>query len=651
MMKLFSLAVTALLLGSMSLGAQPTGACPVIPQVARYVSAGEGSFNLSPGSTYSLKLSGLKEDASAFKAYIENCDLALTPGKKAVVRFIIDPSAFKSNLPEGAYKLEVGKKGIDIRSASYEGAFYAVQSLIQLQQHGAIPYCRIEDYPRYGYRGLMFDVVRHFRSKEAVLKQLDAMALLKLNVMHFHITDNEAWRIKLDCAPEMAIEDFYTKDDIREIIAYAAARHIDVVPEIEIPGHNRALLKVHPEFYCSGDHVVDNVFCIGKEEPFEFFFRVLEEVMELFPSQFMHIGGDEADKDNWKLCPLCKERIAKEGLKDEFELQSYCIGRVDQFVSAHGKRMIGWDEILEGGLSPNATVMSWRGTAGGLKAIGMGHDVIMTPNTYLYLDYGQDAPWKEPAAFNYYLPLKTVYEYEPEDGIDAPEHLLGVQGNLWTELVVTDNHFEYMLYPRAFAIAEVGWSQKGSKDFTTFREKARFLCGVLRSKGYTCFDLDTEYGDRPESLNKIPRITQNAKAVMYIGSNDKTGRETPALVDGYLGGWAMKGNTKWVTANTRAVTIDVDLGEVMDIHYVGAEFVDYKLRRFQAPPDTEFFVSADGKNYEPLPIGQIKLSPDRQGYAILTAGGTVNVQARYVRLKYNTGKVRVRAFISELIVN
>ena len=669
--------------------------CPVIPQVASFSPKGDATVCLSPGSNYYLEISGSKEGADVFRAYLAGCELKLAPAARkssAKLRFQIGGKSISG--VSGAYRIEAGKKGIVASAADFTGAFYALQTLIQLaaaNPENAIPYCVIEDAPRYAYRGLLFDMVRHFHSKDFILKQLDMMALLKMNVLHLHLTDNEGWRIALDCAPEMTkkaafgdslyfhtilsptplkFQDeprgyksgtlyeeggvyggYYSKEDLKEIISYAAARHIEVIPEIEIPGHNKALLYVHPEFFCDGAHRVDNVFCPGNEAAFDFFYKVLDEVMELFPSKFMHIGGDEAAKYNWNLCSRCKERMAAEGLKDVFELQSYCIRRMDKFIVSRGKKLIGWDEILEGGLSENATVMSWRGTQGGLKAIQMNHDVIMTPNTFHYLDYCQDAPWKEPVAFNSCLTLERVYSYEPEAEIpDNRSRLLGVQGNLWSECIMTDSHFEYMLYPRTFAIAETAWSPRGSKDYPQFRSRAIALCGQLGRKGYTCFDLSTEVGERPQAKVEIPRITQNAHAVIYIG-NDVQGKEAPSLVDGYLGGWSLRGKTAWMDIRRYAVTVDIDLGEIKDVHYVGAEFVDYKLRRFFAPQDTEFYLSEDGVNYELADIPQLRLYPDRKYFAILTVGGTVQARARYVRLRYNTGSPKYRTFISEVIVN
>ncbi len=677
----------------------------ILPQVDRWIPANGGNFVLKKGATYRLQTKeASSEEINTFKAYVEASPLSLREaGKKRTpeIKITVRKNALK-DMREGAYVMTIDRNGIRIQANGLAGAFYALQSLLQLQDaddEGRICACIIEDAPRYPYRGLMFDLVRHFHSKEFILKQVDLMCQLKMNRLHLHLTDNEAWRIELDCAPEMvqkgafgdswwfnhimnrtplrfadkpdgyvpgSVYDdgkvyggYYSKEDMREIIAYAAARHIEIIPEIELPGHNMALLNVHPEFFCTGEHKVNNVICVGQEEVFLFFEKVLAEVMELFPSKYMHIGGDEANKLNWEICPLCRTRIKNEALKDVFELQSYCIRRMEKFINAQGKKLIGWDEILEGGLSENATVMSWRGTEGGVESIRMHHDVIMTPSTYYYLDYAQDAPFKEPLAFNTYLPLKVVYDYEPEADIIAAcggrsdpsimKHLLGVQANLWGECIVDSDHFEYMLYPRAFAVAETGWSPKGSKDYPSFREKALILCKRFNEKGYHCFDLSCEAGPRPEATKRIASVAIGSKATMVIGKKEP--ERVDVLVDGYLGGYALKKSPDWKEYGRHEVTIDIDLDESKDLHYIGAEFVDYNMRRFPVPADNEFSVSEDGVNYTPVPIPSMKLSKGRQHYYIIMVGGTVNVRARYVRLRFNRGDNKGRGYISEVIIN
>ncbi|HVB28763.1 MAG TPA: family 20 glycosylhydrolase [Terriglobia bacterium] len=424
--------------------------------------------------------------------------------------------------PEG-YDLEVTRRGVRIQAPSAAGLFYGVQTLLQLfppeieskvrhEASWALPCVKIVDYPRFAWRGLMLDVSRQFFSKEFVEQYIDQMAKYKMNVIHLHLTDDQGWRIEIKRRPQLttvgawrvprlgrlwerepprageaATEGgFYTQDDIREIVAYAKERFITVVPEIELPGHSLAALAAYPEFSCTGGPFrvnpgskfygeVDNALCPGNEGTFEFLDQVLSEVAPLFPSPYVHIGGDECFKGFWKKCPKCQRRMAEEHLKDENELQSYFIRRVEKILAAKNKRLIGWDEILQGGLAPNATVMSWRGMKGGIAAAKMNHQVVMAPANYTYLDLYQGDPALEPTAYSQLL-VSTCYRFEPvPEGVD-PKYILGGQGNLWTEFVTNPRAAEYMTWPRAFALAEVFWSPKETRNWDGFirRMEAHF---------------------------------------------------------------------------------------------------------------------------------------------------------------------------------
>ena len=367
-----------------------------------------------------------------------------------------------------------------------------------------IPGVEIQDEPRYPYRGMMLDVGRYFFPPEFVKRFIDLMALHKMNYFHWHLTEDQGWRIQINKYPRLteigAFRDesvvghlrdkplkfdgqryggFYTQEEIREVVEYAKARHITVIPEIEMPGHSLGALASYPELGCTGGPyevakrwgVQDDVYCAGKEETFQFLEDVLTEVMDLFPGKYIHIGGDESPKIRWEECPHCQARIKEEGLKDEHELQSYFIKRIEKFLNENNRKLIGWDEILEGGLAPEATVMSWRGTEGGIKAAKELHDVIMTPTTYCYLDYYQGPREDEPLAIGGFLPLSKVYSYDPtpaELNEIESKHILGVQGNVWTEYIKTAEYAEYMTFPRACAIAEIGWSQKDAKNYEDF---------------------------------------------------------------------------------------------------------------------------------------------------------------------------------------
>lgn len=422
---------------------------------------------------------------------------------------------------KGAYWLEVGKKGVKIEAADEEGVFYARQSLKMMAAlSSAVTCCTILDWPRFQHRGLMLDVSRHFQDQAFVEKQLEMMALLKMNRFHFHLVDNPGWRLQIDAYPKLtqltawrptayfwdweenetggpfapegtpgAYGGYYTKKDIADILAFAAERHIEVIPEIEMPGHNYETRAAYPELACSlpGGGTDAWELCPGKESTYEFLEKVLLEVFELFPGPYIHIGGDEAGKDNWKRCPECQARMKAEGLQNVEELQSYMIKRMARFAGEHGKRIIGWDEILQGGLAPDATVMSWHGTEGGVKAAAEGHDVIFTPTRYFYLDYQQDSTQYRPVGR--LLPLGKVYSFEPLEGVPEADahHILGVQGCLWTEWVQEAWHAEMMLYPRAFAISEVGWSQADKKDSADFERRARAWTAVARNMGYNVY--------------------------------------------------------------------------------------------------------------------------------------------------------------------
>lgn len=458
----------------------------------------------------------LKGDGSDIKVYLSDAEFASK---------IKDLPSFAQ---EEAYRLVVGKKGIRIYAMTEEGAFRAAQCLEMMRLIDRdIQFCDIFDYPRFQHRGIMLDESRSFKGKEFVKKQIDALALLRMNVMHLHLTDAAGWRLQIDAYPQLtdhvawrrgetyheweglgypftdaddpeAYGGFYTKDDIREIVAYASERYIDIIPEIEMPGHSMEVNRACPEIACVGPDGNPRPFswdlCVGNDGTFRFLETVLEEVIELFPYKYIHIGGDEAVKKDWEVCVNCQKRMKDEGMTHKEELQGYLVRHVERFLRERGKTVVGWDEIVETGLPEEAVVMSWRGTPGGIKASEEGHDVIMAPNTYVYLDYYQDLIRKEPKAVGHMQSLRHVYKFDPVEGI-APEyhhHILGLQGNLWCELIPYPAHAEYMLYPRAFAIAEIGWTPQEKREFFHFRERSLILITIFREKGYNTFDLFNE---------------------------------------------------------------------------------------------------------------------------------------------------------------
>ncbi|KGE15320.1 family 20 glycosylhydrolase [Sphingobacterium deserti] len=424
---------------------------------------------------------------------------------KGTVKLLLEPS--KGDHPE-AYKLLVHAGGVEIRSSSSTGVFYGVQTLLQLlEEHrheASLPYLEITDYPRFGYRGMHLDVCRHFFSVEEVKHFLDYIAAYKINKFHWHLTDDQGWRIEIKSHPKLTrigafrerkpfdgdaqktadstvYGGFYTQDQIRDVVAYAASLHIEVIPEIEMPGHAQAALAAYPELSCTGGPfsvgvnwgVMKDIFC-PKEETFALLEDVIDEIIPLFPSSYIHIGGDEAPKDRWKACAHCQALIKKEELKDEHELQSYFITRMEKYINSKGKKIIGWDEILEGGLAPNATVMSWTGIEGGIQAAKSGHDAIMTPASHVYFDYYQGNPQTEPLAFSADLPLEQVYSYNPIPEAltdEEAKHILGTQANMWTEYIPNFKQVEYMLFPRLMALAEVAWGTSNPTSYKSFEDR------------------------------------------------------------------------------------------------------------------------------------------------------------------------------------
>jgi hexosaminidase len=424
-----------------------------------------------------------------------------------------------------SYRLKIEKNKITVEASAPVGFFYAAQTIRQLlppaiesatlqaKEHWSVPCCQIEDTPRYDYRGMMLDVSRHFSSKEEVMRYIDQLAFLKMNTLHWHLTDDQGWRIEIKKYPKLTtvggfrnrtlkgnytttnrkwndsiVGGFYTQDEIKEVLAYAQQRFVRVIPEIELPGHAIAALAAYPQFSCSGGPfevpglwgVHNDVFC-SREETLQFLEAVLDEVAALFPSPYIHIGGDECPKVRWKRCYACQTRMKEEGLKDEHELQAYFVGRIANYLATKGKRIIGWDEILEGGLlekDKTATVMSWRGTKGGIAAARLGHDVIMTPQTHLYLDYRQSKAKTEPIAIGGFVPLDTVYSYNPtpmELTSAEAKHIWGVQGNLWTEYMNNPQHREYMIFPRLLALSEIAWLDNNKKNYTDFTRRLTTL--------------------------------------------------------------------------------------------------------------------------------------------------------------------------------
>ena len=508
---------------------------PIIPKPTKIV-MGDGSFKSSSKTSIVIdkKTAHLFDVASMLvqgAREVTGSDLAVkkVPDPMAVknsIVLIVDSTETSIGL-EG-YRLDVSSRGIIIKAPAPAGIFYGVQSLLQLLPQGKgkrweIHAMTIEDRPRFQWRGMHLDVSRHFFSAKFIKTYIDMMAMHKMNVFHWHLTDDQGWRIQIMKYPKLTkvgawrvnrerqnwnfrkpprkgekatYGGYYTQKEIREIVEYAKKRFITIVPEIEMPAHTVAALAAYPQYSCTGGPFLvpvggywpnSDIYCAGNDSTFTFIENILTEVMDLFPGKYIHIGGDEADKTEWKKCPRCQARIRENNLKDEGELQSYFIKRIEKFLVSKNRRLIGWDEILEGGLAPEATVMSWRGIDGGIAAARQNHDVVMTPTSYCYFDYYQGRQEYEPTAIGGYLPVSKVYSYEPiPDSLtpDQAKYILGAQANIWTEYIATPQHAQYMTMPRMAAMAEVVWSEKDQKNWEDFSGRLEHLLNRYRSKNY-----------------------------------------------------------------------------------------------------------------------------------------------------------------------
>ena len=628
-------------------------------------------------------------------------------------------------LPSEWYSLQVASDRIVLTVTNEEGLYRGSRTLVQLLEQGkssgSIPCLTITDQPRFAWRGMHLDVCRHFFPVSFVKKYIDLLARYKMNSFHWHLTDDQGWRIEIKKYPKLTevggwrkgsqvgpyarreydstrYGGFYTQDQIREVVAYAAARHINVVPDIEMPGHAMAALAAYPELGCTGGPyevqrgwgVFDDVFCAGNDSTFQVLEDVLTEVMDLFPSPYLHVGGDECPKERWKTCPKCQARMKAEGLKDEHELQSYFIQRIEKFVNSKGRKIIGWDEILEGGLAPNAAVMSWRGTEGGVAAAKSGHYAVMTPGDYCYFDHYQGDPANEPLAIGGYTTLQKVYSYEPvpaELNAEQAKYILGAQGNLWTEYILTPEQVEYMAAPRMLALAEVLWTLKAKRDEAGFSKrlenefprldamkvncakslyevqfkldqgsvpgtlKVDLHTAVAGTIGYT--DTDTtgvfkydgpfvitgpggtitaglyeEHGNFPKSSTRTFHFNlATARPIRLSAPPDKQYNEGGAftLVDG-ITAQEKRVNTEWLGWR-KGVTINVDLGSEQEIGHIGVGALNETYGWIHLPKQVAFSVSSDGKNFIPYGVANGMDGVGRNEFSIDKVD-----KARYVRI-------------------
>lgn len=507
----------------------------VIPMPAE-VAVSEGAYSVA-GKAFFLdpRLDNASQDAIwRFKDALEAATGRTSPLGKGDIQFLLNPE-----LAPEQYTVQVNKDGVVVEASALNGFVYACETLKQMlpaaiyggkkaKAHWVLPYVSIQDQPRFAYRGMHLDVSRHFWSVDEVKRYLDVMSVYKLNRLHWHLTDDQGWRAEIKAYPKLMevsawrngtvikkdwgsndgirYGGFYTQEEMKEVVAYAAARGITVIPEVDLPGHMVAALAAYPELGCTGGPyevwtrwgVAKDILCAGNDQVFTFLEDVFTELMDIFPSEYIHIGGDECfggdaepnRPDPWDVCPKCAARMKALGIKKgpqaKHYLQNYVTGRVQAFLNAHGRKIIGWDEILQGDLAQGATVMSWRGVQGGIEAASRGFDAVMTPNGYCYFDFYQTQERdKEPFGIGGDLSLEKVYSYEPFEGL-APEaegHILGVQANLWTEYITTPEHLEYMLLPRMCALSEVQWCAADKKDYARFNASLDHTFEMLDAMG------------------------------------------------------------------------------------------------------------------------------------------------------------------------
>lgn len=654
--------------------AHPILAQSVIP-VPLKMEQGTGSFLLSEKTKLYTNLQG--GEAELWENYLKALPVQLKEARmkdrKQMLFLLITPKTPQLPSPE-SYTLSVTSQRIEIRATSGAGLFYGMQTLLQLMQPAgtgsySVVSVEIEDTPRFAYRGLMLDVSRHFSTKEFIKKQIDALAYYKINRLHLHLTDAAGWRLEIKKYPLLtdfaawrtdptwkkwwnggrkylrydepgASGGYYTQDDIREILEYARQHYITMIPEIEMPSHSEEVLAAYPQLSCSGEPYKNSDFCVGNEETFTFLENVLTEVMELFPSEYIHVGGDEAGKSAWKTCPKCQKRMKDEHLANVDELQSYLIHRIEKFLNNHGRRLLGWDEILQGGIAPNATVMSWRGEEGGIAAVTSGHHAIMTPGAYCYLDSYQDAPYSQPEAIGGYLPLKKVYAYDPVPASLTAEQaklVYGVQGNLWVEYIPTPEHVEYMIYPRMLALAEVAWSAPERKSWPDFHTRALSAVADLQKKGYHPFDLSKEIGSRPESLQPVSHLALGKK-VTYNSSYSPhyPAQGNTALTDGIRGDWTY-GDGSWqgfISDNRLDVTIDME--KETPIHSITAAFMQVVGAEVFLPETVIISISDDGINFTELQKQHFEVSKETPiRFTDISWQG--EAKGRYVRYQAQAG--------------
>lgn len=664
-----------LLLSAATLCPSPVSAQSLLPK-PREVAWHEGVFkNHEP---YAVEASSPHAARMALEAGLP----ALAPQTAGGTRALRYSLLRKAANPE-AYRLRVTPDTIEIAATTPAGFRYAKATLRQLQTKKGVACCTIADEPAMEWRGAMLDVSRHFFPLSFIKKQIDVLARYKFNRLHLHLTDAAGWRMEIKRYPRLtqfaawrtdslwktwwdggrmyvdegtpgAYGGYYTQEQLRHLVDYARERGITIVPEIEMPAHSEEVTTAYPELSCTHEPYKQPDFCPGNEATYTFLENVLREVMDVFPSTDIHIGGDEAGKASWRTCPLCLKRMQEEGLESTDALQGYLIRRIARFLEAEGgRRMIGWDEVLADSLAPGATVLVWRDTSSVRQAVERGHDVILAPGKFCYLDGYQDNPPTQPEAMGGYLPLSKVYSYNPSEGLDPAQRkrVRGIQGNLWVEYISTEAGVEYMLYPRLLAIAETGWTGGIQKDYADFKARALAEVDSLHKAGVNAFDLKREVGDRPESKVAVNHKARGAK-VTYNAPYDHrypADGET-SLTDGRRGGWDYGPSTAWQGfVNGDRIDVTIDLGKAQKIKRVTTNFYQSPGPWIYVPTEYKLSVSTDGTSFTTLkdlkqPLTKF-VNPSVEPY---TWKGKST--ARYIRIQSNVDIPGGWLFIDEVEV-
>lgn len=579
-----------------------------------------------------------------------------------------------------AYKLRITPDSLIIYARAEGGVTCAAATLLQLRsEKGTLPCVEVSDAPAYAWRGIMLDVSRHFFPLSHLKRQIDILARHKMNTLHLHLTDAAGWRMEIKRYPRLtsqaawrtkaswkewwngdrayategdsaAYGGYYTQEELRELVAYARARNINIVPEIEMPGHSEETLAAYPEFSCTHDPKGAADVCPGNAGTYDFLENILLEVMDVFPSQYIHVGGDEAGKAAWKDCPLCQRKARELGLDHVNALQGHLIRHMNTFLARHGRTLVGWDEVMADTLAPGTHIMNWRSTELAREAAARNLKVILTPGAYCYLDYYQDAPPFQPEAIGGYLPLEQVYRFVSMEELNAEERrsVCGVQGNLWAEYIPTVAHAEYMLYPRALALAEIGWNGEGREAFADFRKRAVAVCDLLRTEGTNTFDLHTEIGLRKEYLTPISHkalgatVTYNLPFSPYYPA---AGAST--LTDGLRGGWTHSDQRWQGFIGGKRFDVTIDLEEVQTVRSIATGFMHAPGAEIYAPSAYIILVSDDGKHFTEV-ARQTFDGTDETTCQTYTWKG--KIRARYLRIQAPPAAKGGWVFADEVVV-